>query len=150
MDDRPELRYLRYVKEKVCASGPEVWFDLGTELLDQKYVADLNAIKYDVAKRATNERCSDMFNVWLERQPKASWRRLITAMKKISMNSLASDVEKMLISEEVATVDQQVMQEGQCNLLKTCRLLMLTTDSYSYKQWMSSWLFLLSKIKLLL
>ena len=116
MDDRPDLRHLKYVKEGVCAFGPEVWFDLGIELLDQKYVTELNTIRFDVTKRP-RERCSEMFEVWLERQPRASWRRLITALKKIHMNNLASDVEKMLINEEVATVDQQVMQEGQCNQL---------------------------------
>ena len=116
MDNRPELRYLRHVKEGVCAAGPEVWFDLGIELLDQNDVTKLNVIKSDTTK-ILSERCSEMFKLWLQRRPgpDASWRCLITALKKIDMNNLAYDVEKLLTSEGVATIDQQVMQEGQCN-----------------------------------
>ena len=114
VDDRPELRHLsRHVKEDVCASGPEMWFDLGIELLDHKDVAGLNVIKSDVTK-SLSQRCLEMFKLWLERQPNASWRHLITALKKIRMYKLVSDVERLLASESrVATVGQQVLQEGQ-------------------------------------
>ena len=79
-------------KKRFLASGPEVWFDLGIELLEQKDVAALNTIRSDATKSLI-ERCSEMFKVWLERQPRASWRHLITAMKKIHVNNLACDVE---------------------------------------------------------
>ena len=111
MDNRPITKYLRHVKEEVCASGPEVWLDLGIELLDQKDVSSLYAIKSDATK-SLSERCSEMFKLWHERQPDASWRRLIIAVRKIRMDNLANDVEKLLARWEVAGVDQQVLQEG--------------------------------------
>ena len=113
VDNRPELKHLRNVKEDVCASGPQVWFDLGIELLDQKDVAALNTIKSDVNK-SLSQRCSEMFKLWLERQPDASWRHLIIALKKIRMDKLASNVERLLASESgITTVGHQVSQEGQ-------------------------------------
>ena len=116
MGDRPEIRYLNeHVKDNVCASGSEAWLLLGTQLLDQKDVSGLYTIESDVTECSV--RCSRMFRLWLERQPEASWRRLITAMKKIRMDSLASDVERLLLleqtSKETATVDQQVWRQGQ-------------------------------------
>lgn len=113
MDDRPETKYLnRYVIEEVCASGPEAWSRLGNELLEEKGAAALNVIKSNVTE--STMRCAEMFRLWLERQPDASWRRLITAMKKIRMHTLASDVEELLASKEAVTVDQrQILQEGQ-------------------------------------
>ena len=79
VDDRPEMKYInRYVKEKVCASGPEVWLQLGIEMLDKKDVEALYAIKYGVSESST--RCLEMFKMWLERQPKASWSHLIIAL----------------------------------------------------------------------
>ena len=113
MNDRPETKYLnRYVIEEVCASGPEAWSRLGNELLEEKDAAALNVIKSNVT--GSTMRCAEMFRLWLERQPDASWRRLITAMKNIHMHTLASDVEKLLASKEAVTVDQrQILQEGQ-------------------------------------
>ena len=112
MDDRPITKYLRYyVKQEICASGPEVWLDLGIELLDQKDVSSLYAIKSDATK-SLSERCSEMFKLWHERQPDASWRRLIIAMRKIRMDNLANDVQKLLARWEIAGVDQQLLQEG--------------------------------------
>lgn len=116
MNDRPEMKYInRYVKEEVCASGPEAWLELGTELLDKKDVAALYKIVSDVTECSI--RCSKMFKLWLERQPEASWRRLIIAMKQIRMDKLASDVETLLLkektSEGIVMVDQQVLQSGQ-------------------------------------
>ena len=111
VDDYPITKYLRHVREEVCTSGSEVWLDLGIELLDQKDVASLNAIKSDATK-PLSERCSEMFKLWRERQPNASWRRLIIAMRRIRMDNLANDVEKLLARWEVAGVDQQVLQEG--------------------------------------
>ena len=113
VDDRPETKYLnRYIVEEVCASGSEAWLRLGNELFEQKDVAALNVIKSDVVESATM-RCSEMLKLWLQRQPDASWRLLTTAMKKIHINKLASDVEKLLASEKIATLDQQDLQEGQ-------------------------------------
>lgn len=116
VDDRPDMRYInRYVREEVCASGSQVWLDLGTELLDKKDFAALNKITSDIADCST--RCSKMFKLWLERKPGASWRHLITALKQIRMDNLASDVERLLLleqtSKDIVAVDQQVIQSSQ-------------------------------------
>ena len=103
MDDRPEMKYInRYVIKGVCASGPEAWLRLGTELFDDKDITTLHAIRSDAT--TSNTCCSRMLKLWLERQPEASWRRLIIALKQIWMNKLASEIEELLSSsEEVAT-----------------------------------------------
>ena len=108
VDDRPEMIYInRYVNEKVCASGPETWLQLGIEMLDKKDVEALYAIKSDVSETST--RCSKMFRIWLERQPEASWRRLIMALKEIRMNKLAADVEKLLSAEQTVQLSHDGM-----------------------------------------
>ena len=113
VDDRPEIKYInRHVKEEICASGAEVWLRLGEELLEEKDVNALHAIKSDSSECST--RCSEMFKLWLERQPGASWRRLIKALKQINMNKLASDIEKLLVKEQTGEqVVDQVSQGSQ-------------------------------------
>ena len=116
VDDRPEVKYInRYVKGKVYAAGPEVWLKLGIELLEEKDVPALQTIKSNVTECST--RCSEMFKLWIERQPEASWRHLINAIRRINLGTLAFDIEKLFVtgktSEEVATVDQQVLQADQ-------------------------------------
>ena len=86
-----------------------MWLDLGIQLLEKEDVAALLAIKSDVSE--CSERCSKMFNLWLERRPKASWSNLIEALKLIHQNKLASDIVDLLSirtqSGEVGTVDGQ-------------------------------------------
>ena len=109
VDDRPEVRYLkRHVEESVCAAGPQKWFKLGVELLQEKDVEALEAIKH--SNPELTERCSEMFKLWLNRQPEANWRNLIDALKHIDQNKLAFDVENLLsvrlTNEETDTVNQ--------------------------------------------
>ena len=110
VDDHPEVKYLnRHVKESICAAGPEVWLDLGVELLQQKDVIALKAIK-NAHKSELAMCCSEMFELWLERQPKATWRNLIDALKQIHQNKLAFNIEDLLSArqtrEEAGTVNQ--------------------------------------------
>ena len=99
VDDRPEMKYInRYVKETVCAAGGEKWLLLGTELLNEKDTEALYTIKSSVTDCSV--RCLEMFKLWLERQTRASWRCLITAMKQIHMNKLAFDIENLLLIEQ--------------------------------------------------
>jgi len=119
VDDRPELKYInRHVKDKVCTAGPEVWLHLGTDLLDEKDVEALYIIKSDSTECGTC--CSEMFKLWLERKPGASWKQLVVAMKRIHLNKLASDVENLLLIEQTrkegTTIDQQTLQDGQLTL----------------------------------
>ena len=104
MDDRPEMKYInRYVKEKVCASGPEMWLQLGTELLTEKDTEALYMIKSNVTECSI--RCLEMFKLWLERQTEASWRCLIMAMKQTHMDKLAFDIERLLLIEQTHEED---------------------------------------------
>ena len=108
MDDRPEEKYFnRHVKDNICAAGPEVWRDLGVQLLQEKDIKALDMIRNNKANLAVC--CSEMFRLWLGRQPKASWRKLIDALKQIHLNQLAFDVEGLLsvrqTSEEAGTVN---------------------------------------------
>ena len=86
-----------------------MWLDLGIQLLQKEDVIALQMIKSDVSE--CSERCSKMFNLWLDRQPKASWGNLIEALKLIHQNKLASDIVDLLSirnqSGEVGTVDGQ-------------------------------------------
>ena len=55
-------------------------------------------------------RCSNMFMLWLEREPKASWSNLIQALKQIKLNKLAFNIENLLsvgqASDKTAAVDK--------------------------------------------
>ena len=40
--------------------------------------------------------CSSMFDMWLQRIPKASWKQLIEALKEVRLTQLASELEESL------------------------------------------------------
>lgn len=91
----PEQKYLdRYVKEKVCASRFRKWKDLGSQLLDEDDLSAVTARTYNMDEL---QACSEMFNIWRERQPKASWQQLIKALKIIKLERLANKIESLLI-----------------------------------------------------
>ena len=86
-DDCPEDIYLnRFVREKICAAcahNPDIWRDLGTVLMGQSGVSGLDIIK---ANNKDVMQCySAMFNIWRQRQPKANWNQLITALKEVKL-----------------------------------------------------------------
>ena len=41
-------------------------------------------------------RCTKMFHLWLGREPTASWRKLIQALKQLNLISLAIGIESKL------------------------------------------------------
>ena len=91
----PKAKYLdRHVRDKVCASEPRKWEDLGKELLDDD---DLPALTARTCNMNERQCCSEMFKIWLERQPEASWQQLITALHMVKLNRLADNIEKLLI-----------------------------------------------------
>ena len=112
VNDRPEVKYInRHVKENVCAAGPEVWLELGIELLQNEDIAALEMIKNNESECSV--RCSEMFKLWLKRQTNASWRHLLTALKRIRQNSLASTIEKLLSVEQVSEETDQILRDDQ-------------------------------------
>ena len=91
--DKPSLKFLnRYVRDPVGAK----WHDLGIELLDPD-VEGLDAIEAE--HRSGLSKCTKMFQLWLKKQPTASWNQLIEALRQrgIELGTLASNIEEMLL-----------------------------------------------------
>ena len=99
VDDQPEHIYLnRHVRNKLCEAcdvNPQAWKDLGTELMPDA-VTELSTVSAQ-HHGSVVDCCSSLFQLWLQKQPNASWRQLIEALKKISLNRLATDIERKLI-----------------------------------------------------
>ena len=80
-----------------CAYRPDVWRDLGIELLGQGGIVELDVIKAnntdDVMKC-----CSKMLSLWLQLQIEASWNQLIEALEQVKLNRLAKEIKKALKS----------------------------------------------------
>ena len=72
-----------------------IWHDLGIELLDPD-VDELDTI--EAGSSDPNKCCTKMFQLWLKKQPTASWNQLIEALKQpgINLGALASKIEQML------------------------------------------------------
>ena len=115
VEDRPDIKYLNsHVRSHICgacAFNPEIWKDLGIELMGQDIVVDLDII-------SANKRgdvvgcCSSMFSLWLRRQTEASWKQLIDALIKVKLNVLVSEIKKSLISSEQQQSSQEGLTEG--------------------------------------
>lgn len=100
VNDRPDDQYFnRCVRGKVCAAGHKKWRDLGTELMKQDDVYDLNVIEEN-HPNDVSECCSKMFKEWLQRTPNASWKQLVEALKEVNLTQLASELEKSLKLDE--------------------------------------------------
>ena len=96
--DRPALKYLnRYVRNEVSSK----WHDLGLELLEPEDEGSLNDIKCNNPNDVA-ECCKEMFQLWLNKYPDASWNQLIESLKEpsVGLNHLASKIEQMLIPTE--------------------------------------------------
>jgi len=90
-DDRPELKNLKNIMR--CEEGVVTkWYDIGLELLDSNTAA-LEIIKEN-NQNDPEKCCTGMFNKWLESKPDASWNQLIIALRKIELNTAASNIEK--------------------------------------------------------
>ena len=120
-NERPEDKYLnKYVREKVCAacaSNPEIWRDIGIELMGQESAAKLDVIKADNGD--VMQRCSAMFTLWCQMQSKASWDQLIQALKDVKLFTLADEIDKLLlpcVEQKLAENQQKIKRhdEGIC------------------------------------
>ena len=90
----PSLKYLNeHVRKEVGSS----WHDLGIDLLDNNDVSALNTIRSQYPNDI-NKCCTEMFQLWLKKQPTASWNQLINSLKKdhIGLNHLATKIEQLL------------------------------------------------------
>ena len=77
----------------------EKWYDIGLELLHSRDETCLRLIKS--SKREKIECCAEMLELWLDRQPDASWNQLIDALRSpgIELFDVASKLEGMLIGK---------------------------------------------------
>ena len=90
------------MREQLCAKGTQIWKDLGVELLGEGDNDALDVIKNNNSDVTTC--CSAMFQLWLDRKPTASWRRLIQALKQLKLDYLANQVESKLITAPVLEI----------------------------------------------
>ena len=98
VNDRPHDKYLDiHVKDKICAAGPDVWRDLGVQLMEQKDVYILNVIQTN-SPNNVKHCCTEMLTVWRQRTPKASWKQLIEALRDINLTQLASELEGLFMA----------------------------------------------------
>ena len=94
--NRPTLKLLNKL---VKVSATNKWYDLGVELLAEEDVQALDEIQNNYPRDASTC-CTKMFQLWLDRQPEASWRQLIQALREpnIKLEELANTIEQKLIS----------------------------------------------------
>ena len=94
--NRPTIRLLnKLVKTSVTIK----WYDLGIELLGDENLQALDEIQSNYP-RDVSSCCTKMFQLWLDRQPEASWRQLVQALREpnIELLELANTLEQKLMS----------------------------------------------------
>ena len=89
----------RHVVKKVaaaCAYQPDVWRDLGIELLGKDGAAELDVIKAN--KTDVTNCCAMMLSLWLQQKTEATWNQLIEALIQVKLNRVAKEIENGLRS----------------------------------------------------
>ena len=92
--DVPTLQLLNAYVRPLLA---DVWYDLGLQLLDPDDVSKLNTIK-DNNTSNSNKACTEMFLLWLQKNPSASWDSLISTIRGpgVEKHNVAHKIEQML------------------------------------------------------
>ena len=70
---------------------------MGAELLNDDDITELDAGTRNMDEKQC---CSVMFKMWLERQPKATWRQLIDALYAVKLNRIADELENLLMQSK--------------------------------------------------
>jgi len=72
------------------------WYDIGLELFDLEDESELELIKS--SKFGKVECCAEMLELWLHRQPYATWNQLLEALESpgIELNNVALKIRRML------------------------------------------------------
>ena len=94
--DAPTRKHLNaYVRPLIA----DVWYDLGLQLLDAKDASELSTIKINYPNNS-NRACTEMFSLWLQKKPSASWDSLISIIKGpgVGKHDAAQNIEQMLQS----------------------------------------------------
>ena len=98
--ERPSLKYLyRHVRDSVATK----WKNIGIELLEDKDIEKLDTIRMNNSGNVI-ECCGEMLELWLRKQPEATWNQLLEALRSpaIQLNNIASELEEMLLEEPTA------------------------------------------------
>ena len=91
---QPSLKYLTNYERSWLDSQ---WHELGIELLDSNDVGELDTMK--TMYQSDRNKCIEMFDLWLKKQPTASWNQLIEALRQpgIKFDILANAIEQKLL-----------------------------------------------------
>jgi len=79
----------------VVPSVAQQWYELGLQLLDPKYENELDTIEEDIGND-NKIHCRKMFSKWLKTEPLANWNKLIEALARTGLNSVASNITQLL------------------------------------------------------
>ena len=81
------------------SSVGDKWYNLGVELLDD--YGDVNTIEANHSKDLIIC-CTKMFQLWLQKQPAASWNQLIEALREpnIGLDTVAASIEQRLSQDQ--------------------------------------------------
>ena len=93
--DRPALKFFNKHVRDGCSCK---WHDLGLELLKPEFEEKLYIIKAN--NNELNERCKEMFHLWLTTDSSATWLKLIQALRVVDLKTLADKIEGMLMPME--------------------------------------------------
>ena len=92
---QPSLKYLTVYERSLLGMK---WHELGIELLDSSDVGELDTIT-TMHQSDYKKCCIEMFDLWLKKQPTASWNQLIEALRQpgIKLRTLANNIEQKLL-----------------------------------------------------
>jgi len=91
MANRPTIKLLKEVTRIKDIGVATRWYDFGLELVNSDVLEEIKANH----PNDVNTCCSVMFKKWLERDPDASWSKLVTALNNIEMKAAAASVIKL-------------------------------------------------------
>ena len=89
----PTLKQLNKLKKSISFK----WHDLGIELLEPEDIRTLDEIQSNYPRDASTC-CTKMFQLWLDKQPEASWEQLIEGLRGIDLNEVANTTKQQLLS----------------------------------------------------
>ncbi|XP_065918803.1 uncharacterized protein [Dysidea avara] len=119
LQESSDCPYGRYLKN-VRALFAEKWYDIGLELLEPVDEPNLRIIKSNRLGKV--ESCAEMLELWIDRQPNATWNQLIKALKApgIELHSVAAKIGNMLIrpNKGSSLVATQYLQQSPVSTLQ--------------------------------
>ena len=87
--DKPTIKLLNKYKSRIAPQ----WYALGTQLLEDKYISQLNIIQKNNPVDVENS-CYKMFEYWLSVDIKATWNKLIDALEEIGQSTIADEIKQ--------------------------------------------------------